>query len=78
MQTGLKQLASSSATASAEAFKKPIQDFYRTDPISRASVTMAACSKAFTKKDYETRIVDDAISGQVSIPSDSNIRKVKV
>jgi len=66
MKAGLEQLASSKATASADAFKKPIQDFYRTDPISRASVTMAACSKAFTKKDYETRVVDDAISGQAA------------
>jgi NADH dehydrogenase (ubiquinone) Fe-S protein 1 len=27
----------------------PIQDFYQTDPISRASRTMAKCSTAFTK-----------------------------
>lgn len=64
---GLKQLSSvSGAAGSAEAFKKPIADFYRTDPISRASVTMAACSKAFTKKDYEVTQVDAAVGGQVS------------
>ncbi|KAI9638536.1 uncharacterized protein MKK02DRAFT_36225 [Dioszegia hungarica] len=64
---GLKQLSSASVSAgSATAFKKPISDFYRTDPISRASVTMAACSKAFTKKEYETTQVDDAIGGQAS------------
>lgn len=28
----------------------PIQDFYLTDPISRSSITMAQCSKAFTNK----------------------------
>jgi len=27
-------------------FKTPIQDFYFTNPIARASVTMAECSKA--------------------------------
>jgi len=31
------------------AFKKPITNFYQTDPISRASVTMAQCTRAFTK-----------------------------
>lgn len=29
------------------AFAKPLSDFYRTDPISRASVTMGKCAKAF-------------------------------
>ena len=28
----------------ASPFKSPIDDFYRTDPISRASATMAECS----------------------------------
>jgi NADH-quinone oxidoreductase subunit G len=31
-----------------EPFVYPINDFYRTDPISRASVTMAHCSELFT------------------------------
>ncbi|MGC2523069.1 MAG: hypothetical protein WA417_10600, partial [Stellaceae bacterium] len=31
----------------AAAFAYPIADFYRTDPISRASVTMAECSDIF-------------------------------
>ncbi|KDQ06276.1 hypothetical protein BOTBODRAFT_71025 [Botryobasidium botryosum FD-172 SS1] len=31
------------------AFKKPVQNYYQTDPISRASVTMAQCSRAFVK-----------------------------
>jgi NADH dehydrogenase (ubiquinone) Fe-S protein 1 len=56
---GLAQLASSKASASTTALKKPIADFYRTDPISRASVTMAACSKAFVQKDYQPMVVDD-------------------
>jgi len=56
---GLQQLVASKSTASGEILKKPIKDFYRTDPISRASVTMAACSKAFVKGDYETNDVDD-------------------
>jgi NADH-quinone oxidoreductase subunit G len=31
----------------AAAFAYPIADFYRTDPISRASETMAECSRVF-------------------------------
>lgn len=66
LKAGLKVLADAKAQAgSKEALKKPIQDFYRTDPISRASVTMAACSKAFTKKDWEPKVVDEAGSAQV-------------
>ena len=30
-------------------FVKPISNFYQTDVISRASVTMAQCTKAFVK-----------------------------
>ena len=30
-----------------ESFIYPITDFYRTDPISRASATMAQCSASF-------------------------------
>ena len=30
----------------AQPFAYPIRDFYRTDPISRASPTMAACAEA--------------------------------
>jgi NADH dehydrogenase (ubiquinone) Fe-S protein 1 len=49
LRAGLESLASASAAApSADLLKKPLADFYRTDPISRASVTMAQCSKAFT------------------------------
>lgn len=38
---------------SGAAFKKPISNFYQTDPISRASVTMAQCTRSFVKgEDY--------------------------
>ncbi|KAI0795729.1 NADH-ubiquinone oxidoreductase [Abortiporus biennis] len=48
---GLKALAAGTATAkvSGVPFKKPIDNFYQTDPISRASVTMAQCTRAFVK-----------------------------
>ncbi|WWD15773.1 NADH dehydrogenase (quinone), G subunit [Kwoniella shandongensis] len=60
LKLGLETLSNAkTAAASANKFKKPITDFYRTDPISRASVTMAECSKAFTKKDYEIPSVDE-------------------
>lgn len=60
LTAGLNSLANAkTAAASSTAFKKPISDFYRTDPISRASVTMASCSKAFTKKEYEIAEVDE-------------------
>lgn len=59
IKLGLQVLSSTkTATASSTAFKNPISDFYRTDPISRASVTMAECSKAFTKKDWPIAEVD--------------------
>lgn len=67
LKTGLTQLVSASGTASTTAMKKPISDFYRTDPISRASVTMAACSKAYTHKDYHISDGDDGnMASQVS------------
>jgi NADH-quinone oxidoreductase subunit G len=34
-------------------FQYPIADFYRTDPISRASETMARCSETFAARRYE-------------------------
>ncbi|THH09000.1 hypothetical protein EW145_g2326 [Phellinidium pouzarii] len=48
---GLKTLAATnkSSKISGLPFKKPISNFYQTDPISRASVTMAQCTRAFTK-----------------------------
>ena len=61
-KVGLDLLSSlkSSASSSSQAFVKPITDFYRTDPISRASVTMAACSKSFTRKEHvSANAIDD-------------------
>jgi len=48
---GLKTLAAGTANAKVTGtpFKKPIDNFYQTDPISRASVTMAQCTRAFVK-----------------------------
>jgi NADH dehydrogenase (ubiquinone) Fe-S protein 1 len=37
------------AAATTGAFKSPIENFYRTDAISRSSVTMAKCTDAFIK-----------------------------
>ncbi|EIW79466.1 NADH-ubiquinone oxidoreductase [Coniophora puteana RWD-64-598 SS2] len=37
------------AAVSGRAFVRPIANFYMTDPISRASVTMAQCTRAFVK-----------------------------
>jgi NADH-quinone oxidoreductase subunit G len=34
-------------------FAYPIEDFYRTDPISRASETMAQCSELFVARRYQ-------------------------
>lgn len=48
---GLKTLAAGTANAkvTGKPFSKPISNFYQTDPISRASVTMAQCTRAFVK-----------------------------
>ncbi|KAH9000633.1 Ndufs1, NADH-ubiquinone oxidoreductase 75kD subunit (775) [Lactarius hatsudake] len=51
---GLKTLAAHtpSAKVSGAQFPKPIANFYQTDPISRASVTMAQCTRAFVKGEH--------------------------
>ncbi|KAG2088947.1 Ndufs1, NADH-ubiquinone oxidoreductase 75kD subunit (775) [Suillus discolor] len=52
---GLQTIAANTASAkvSGKPFLKPISNFYQTDPISRASVTMAQCTRAFVKgEDY--------------------------
>ncbi|KAJ8474988.1 hypothetical protein ONZ45_g15762 [Pleurotus djamor] len=48
---GLKVLATktSGAKSTGAPFQKPILNFYQTDPISRASVTMAQCTRSFVK-----------------------------
>ena len=38
-----------SGALSAEPFRSPVADYYRTDPISRASATMAECSATFVR-----------------------------
>ncbi|GLB39536.1 putative complex I 75 kDa subunit family protein [Lyophyllum shimeji] len=48
---GLKNLAArtTGAKISGAIFQKPIANFYQTDPISRASTTMAKCTRAFVR-----------------------------
>ncbi|EIM87144.1 NADH-quinone oxidoreductase [Stereum hirsutum FP-91666 SS1] len=48
---GLKTLErhTKGAKVTGAPFQKPISNFYQTDPISRASVTMAHCTKSFVK-----------------------------
>ncbi|KAF9462257.1 Ndufs1, NADH-ubiquinone oxidoreductase 75kD subunit (775) [Collybia nuda] len=48
---GLKALSvrTTGAKISGAIFQKPITNFYQTDPISRASVTMAQCTRSFVK-----------------------------
>lgn len=50
---GLQSLAktTSGVKISGEVFRKPISNFYQTDVISRASVTMAQCTKSFVKNE---------------------------
>ena len=38
------------AAVAADPFAYPIDDFYQTDPVSRASQTMARCSEFFVKR----------------------------
>ncbi|KAJ3093342.1 Mitochondrial distribution and morphology protein 12, partial [Phlyctochytrium bullatum] len=45
----VNSLASSATKPDSTPFTLPIKDFYMTDPISRASSTMAKCSLAFTQ-----------------------------
>ncbi|KAK2462544.1 hypothetical protein APHAL10511_005514 [Amanita phalloides] len=51
---GLGVLAEKTKGANAKAlpFECPIKNFYMTDPISRASVTMAQCTRAFAKGEH--------------------------
>ena len=51
---GTSYLRSIKGKSSNVAFEFSIKDFYLTDPISRASSTMAKCSKAFTLKEKDT------------------------
>ncbi|KAJ3166181.1 hypothetical protein HK101_011978 [Irineochytrium annulatum] len=44
----IQELKGKGSASSSSAFDLPIKDFYMTDPISRASSTMAKCSQAYT------------------------------
>ncbi|PPR11639.1 MAG: NADH-quinone oxidoreductase chain 3 [Alphaproteobacteria bacterium MarineAlpha11_Bin1] len=45
---------STSGDMSSSPFKSPVQNFYMTDPISRASKTMAACTETFIRNEEKT------------------------
>ncbi|TPX42089.1 hypothetical protein SeLEV6574_g05767 [Synchytrium endobioticum] len=54
----LKQMlnaARSSSGSTEGAFELPVKDYYLSDPISRASSTMARCSQAFTYNQYKPK-----------------------
>ncbi|KAI9015171.1 G subunit of NADH dehydrogenase, partial [Gaertneriomyces semiglobifer] len=55
LDLGLSQLAKAQSGSGGAAFELPIKDFYMTDPISRASVTMAKCSRV----SHAIVVVDD-------------------
>jgi NADH dehydrogenase (ubiquinone) Fe-S protein 1 len=60
---GLADLARSLKGAKADPAEKltlPVQNFYQTDVISRSSVTMAQCSRAFHDKAYKISLDPDA------------------
>jgi len=52
---GLQALAASTAksTLTTAPLTRPIRNFYQTDIISRSSVTMADCTRAFVKRESE-------------------------
>merc|ERR1712093_599204 len=65
---GLKQLAAAKTTAQNKAgrtgpLKSPIENFYRTDPISRSSVTMAKCTDAFVKNQWTEHDEEKPLAG---------------
>ncbi|KAJ3038409.1 NADH dehydrogenase Fe-S protein subunit 1 ndufs1 [Rhizophlyctis rosea] len=53
---GLKAAAGSAKGGKGGVFELPIKDYYMTDPISRASVTMAKCSQTFTQGKQESEV----------------------
>ncbi|KAM0786777.1 NADH dehydrogenase (ubiquinone) 78K chain precursor, 5-prime end [Microbotryomycetes sp. NB124-2] len=59
------QTASKTEGARTGKFLKPIENFYRTDPISRSSVTMSKCTRAFVEGEA---VVDTHVEG---LPSPS-------
>ena len=64
---GLEQLANAQVKpALGTPFRKPIANFYQTDPISRASPTMAKCTQAFVLKTPNYREKFDRTAYDVS------------
>lgn len=60
---GFANLAKSLKGAKADAAEKlslPVKNFYQTDVVSRSSVTMAQCSRAFHDKAYKISLDPDA------------------
>lgn len=53
-ELGVQSLRKSNVTSSGEVLSNVISNFYRTDPISRASKTMAKCTREWVQgKDIE-------------------------
>ncbi|KAG9081863.1 NADH dehydrogenase (ubiquinone) 78K chain precursor, 5-prime end, partial [Ceratobasidium sp. 370] len=61
-QAGLNLLAQNKETGKGGAFEKVIKNFYMTDPISRASVTMAQCTRAFVPGSKISPSVDNVVT----------------
>ncbi|QRV98717.1 NADH-ubiquinone oxidoreductase 78 kDa subunit [Ceratobasidium sp. AG-Ba] len=61
-QVGLNLLGQNKETAKGGAFEKVIKNFYMTDPISRASVTMAQCTRAFVPGSKVSSSVDNVVT----------------
>ncbi|KAG8790874.1 hypothetical protein FRC12_010798 [Ceratobasidium sp. 428] len=61
-QVGLNLFAQNKETGKGGAFEKVIKNFYMTDPISRASVTMAQCTRAFVPGSKISSSVDNVVT----------------
>ncbi|QRW13288.1 NADH-ubiquinone oxidoreductase 78 kDa subunit [Ceratobasidium sp. AG-Ba] len=61
-QVGLNLLGQNKDTGKGGAFEKVIKNFYMTDPISRASVTMAQCTRAFVPGSKVSSSVDNVVT----------------
>ncbi|KAG9090501.1 hypothetical protein FS749_000496 [Ceratobasidium sp. UAMH 11750] len=61
-QAGLNLFAQNKETGKGGAFEKVIKNFYMTDPISRASVTMAQCTRAFVPGSKISSSVDNVVT----------------
>ncbi|KAJ1547303.1 hypothetical protein HK096_003488 [Nowakowskiella sp. JEL0078] len=64
VETAWNQIESAvSSIPNSAKFINPISDYYMTDPVSRASVTMAKCSKVFVKKEK----LEDEFKGSATV-----------